>query len=172
MPKNKVQKKEIVQNIKDKLSKSKSVVFTGDTGLDVKTVESLRKELRENNAEYLVSKKTLLRLTDERLKNEKQIDEISGSLGLTLSYGDEVTGAKIVNRFVKENEALVIGGGILENNFILPEMVERLANLLSREQLLAKLVGSIKSPITGMVNVLSGNMRNLVGVLNAIKDKK
>jgi len=172
MPKTKEQKKETIAQLKDKLSQSKSVVFTGDTGLNVKTAEALRKELRENKAEYLVAKKTLIKLADENLKNEKEIDQMIGSIGLTFSYDDEISGVKIVSKFAKENETFKISGGLLENKFILPEMVERLASLLSREQLLAKLVGTLQAPISGFARVLSGNTRNLVGVLSAIRDEK
>ena len=172
MPKSKDQKKEILENIKDKLAKSKAVVFSADKGLDVKTVESLRQELKENQAEYLVTKKTLLQLTNKDRGDIPAIDDLQGSVALTFSYHDEVSAAKILSKYAKTNDKLELGGGILENSFIMPEMVKRLAALPSREVLLATLLASMKSPVTGLANVLSGNIRNLVGVLSAIKDKK
>jgi large subunit ribosomal protein L10 len=172
MPKTKEQKKEILENLKDKLSKSKSIVFSSDNGTTVKAVEELRQELRKAGAEYMVAKKTLLKMATKDIEGEDQVDALNGSVGLTLSYEDEVAGASIINKFAKKNQALQLSGGVLEGSFILPEMVNRLANLPSREQLLAKLVGSLNSPISGMVGVLSGVPRSFVGVLSAIKDKK
>ncbi len=172
MPKNKEQKSEAIKRIQEKLESSRGVVFTTDQGLKVKEVEVLRNELRKNNAEYLVAKKTLLKKAAKDVLAEGDLDNLSGSVGVTFSYGDEVSAAKILNKFSKDHKAIALGGGILENKYILVDMVKRLADLPSREQLLAKLVGTLNSPITGLVNVLSGNTRKLVYVLNAIKDKK
>jgi len=172
MPKSKGQKKDFLDKLKDKLSKSKSTVFSSDNGLNVKTSEELRKELKNNGAEYLVAKKTLLKLATKDLGDSQEIDNLQGSVGVVLSYEDEIAGPRILNKFVKANETLELGGGILEGIFIMPDMVKRLANLPTREQLLANLVGSLKSPMVGMVGVLSGVQRNFVGVLSAIKDKK
>lgn len=172
MPKSKAQKSSILERIKEKLAKSKSVVFSLDQGLDVKTVEKMRREMKENNAEYLVAKKTLLKLAAKDVLAEDALDELKGSVAMVLSYEDEVTGAKIVNKYAKESEVLKLGPGILENKFILADMVKRLATLPSREQLLAKLVGSLNAPISGLVGVLSGNQRKLVYALSAIRDKK
>lgn len=172
MPKTKEQKKEILESIKEKISKSKSVVFSSDTGMNVKTVEELRTQLRDNGGEYLVAKKTLLKIATKDLGESEVVDELNGSVGVILSYDDEIAGAQLANKFAKANKTMELGGGILEDKFILSEMVKRLATLPSKEELLAKLVGSLNSPMAGMVGVLSGNTRNLVGVLNAIKEKK
>ena len=172
MAKSKEQKKEILQKIKDGLSKAKSVVFSSDIGLNVKTSQELRRELRKSGAEYLVTKKTLLKLATQDMKESKQLNELAGSVGVTFSFEDEVSGAKTLKKFAKDNEGLNLNGGILEGEFILPDMVDRLASLPSKEQLLAKLVGSLRSPMTGMVGVLGGTTRSFVGVLSAIKEKK
>lgn len=172
MPKTREEKKEILKKIEDKLKQAKSVIFSSDTGSTVKVSEALRNELKANDAEYLIAKKTLLKKALKDLPEVDQLDELKGSVGVTVSYGDEVIGAKILNKFAKDSETLELGGGILEGQFILAEKVKRLASLPSREELLAKLVGSLNSPMSGMVSVLSGTTRNFVGVLNAIKEKK
>ncbi len=172
MSKSKEQKSEAIKRIQEKLESSKGVVFSTDQGLKVKEVDILRNELRKNNAEYLVAKKTLLKKATADLLTEGDLDSLSGSVGVAFSYGDEVTAAKIVSKFAKDHEAMSLGGGILEKKYIAVDMVKRLASLPSREQLLAKLVGTLNSPMTGFVNVLGGNTRKLVYVLNAIKEKK
>ncbi len=172
MPKSKEQKKEILESLKDKLKKSKSVIFSSDSGLNVKTIEALRKDLKDNQAEYLVTKKTLLKLAAKDTVPEESLSELKGSVALTLSYDDEVAGARILNKYTKDNETLEMSGGVLEGSFILPEVVSRLANLPAKEELLAKLVGSINSPLSGLVGVLSGVQRNFVGVLKSIAEAK
>ncbi|MFA6466332.1 MAG: 50S ribosomal protein L10 [Patescibacteria group bacterium] len=172
MAKTKEQKQVALELIQDKLKNSKSVIFSSDTGSSVKIIEELRRELKQNDAEYLVVKKTILRKATKDMGETEQFDNLAGSVAVTLSYGDEIAGAKILNKYAKTSQTLNLGGGILENAFIMPEMVKRLATLPSREELLAKLVGSLNSPIRGIVGVLAGTTRNFVGVLNAIKEKK
>ncbi len=173
MAKSKQQKASALEIVQDKLAKSQSIVFTGDQGLNVKTVERLRRELKEKGGEYLVVKKTLLnKALADFDGSQEQLENLNGSVALSFSYDDPTVAAAVLNKYAKENDKLTLGGGIMENKIIMPEMVKRLANLLSREQLLSKLVGSLKSPITGLVGVMQGNLRNFVGVLSAIKDKK
>ena len=172
MPQNKEQKGEVLQKIQEKIAKSKTILFSADQGLNVKTVEDLRRQLKAEGAEYLVAKKTLIKMATKELMPNEELDKIDGSVGMTLSYEDEVSGAKILHKFAKANEKLNISGGILENKYIDTSVVQRLASLPSKHELLAKLVGTIQAPVSGLVNVLSGNLRNLVGVLGAIKDKK
>jgi large subunit ribosomal protein L10 len=172
MPKTKDQKKEILKNIKDKLADSKSVVFSSDNGLGVKTAQALRQELKSAGGEYLVIKKTLLKKALAEFEDSEQLDDLSGSIALSFSYEDEVAAASVLNKFAKDNDTLTLGGGLLENKLIMPEMIKRLATLPSKEQLLGQVVATMQAPISGMVNVLQGNLRNLVGVLSAIKDNK
>ena len=102
------------------------------------------------------------------------IDPVTLNKGVAtvFSYNDEVASAKTIGEFAKTHEALKPVGGILEKKFIDAAKVITLSKLPSRNELLAKLLGSIKSPVSGLVNVLSGNLRNLVYVLNAIKNSK
>ena len=172
MPKTKDQKKEILKNIKDKLADSKSVVFSSDNGLGVKTAEALRQELKNSGSEYLVIKKTLLKKALADFEDSEQLDDLSGSIALSFSYEDEIAAARVLKKFAKNNKTLTLSGGILENKLIMPEMIKRLATLPAKEQLLAQVVATMQAPIFGMVNVLQGNLRNLVGVLSAIKDNK
>ena len=89
-----------------------------------------------------------------------------------VSTEDETTAARIVNNFAKSHELVKIFGGILEGKYINDDKVKNLANLPTRQELLAKFVGTINAPVSGFVNVLAGNLRNLVGVLNNIKEAK
>ena len=92
---------------------------------------------------------------------------------LFFGYEDEVVPAKIVDEFKKTHEEQInFIGGVLENNFLSAEKIQELAKLPSKQELYAKIVGSLNAPISGFVNVLAGNMRNLVYVLKAIEEKK
>ena len=93
-------------------------------------------------------------------------------VAIAFAMEDEVSSAKEITLFAKKNEAVKILGGILESKAISVEAVKQLASLPTREQLLAQVVGTISAPLTGFVNVMGGNVRGLVNVMNALKEKK
>ncbi len=174
MPKTKNEKKEILKNLENKISQSKSIVFAGFNALGVKENQELREKLREENSEYLVAKKTLIKLAFEKqgIKNFN-IDILTGKVAAVFAYDDEIAPAKIIEKFRKEREnKIYFLGALLEGEMINQEKVITLAKLPSREELYAKIVGSIKAPVSGFVNVLAANLRNLVYVLKAIEEKK
>ncbi len=175
MPKNKIQKQIISRDLSEKIKKSKSVVFVGFNAFGVKDNERLRDELGKENGEYYVAKKTLLKRALEENKIEINTESLDGKLAAVFSYDDEVASAKIVGNFRKDKdiaEKVFFLGGILDGKFLSKEEVEALAKLPSKQELYAKLVGSMNAPVSGFVNVLAGNLRNLVGVLKAISEKK
>lgn len=174
MPKTKQQKQVILRDLAKKFEQAKSVVFAHFTGLKVNDNEMLRRDLRQEQSEYYVAKKTLLNLALKD-KNLESFDPKSsdGQLAVVFGYEDEVAPAKILNKFIKDHEGQVkFLGGILEGKVIDANAVTVLANVPTRAELYAKLVGSINAPVSGFVNVLAGNLRNLVNVLHAIQEKK
>ncbi len=176
MAKTKIQKQTIVRDLQEKLKRAKSVVFARFNALGVADNEALRRDLKQEASEYYVAKKTLLAKTfaDQKLDGFDPKSE-AGQLAVVFGYEDEVAPAKILNKFIKGNgnaERLSFLGGVLEGKFIDAAQVKFLADLPSREELYAKVVGSINAPVSGFVNVLAGNLRGLVNVLHAIQEKK
>lgn len=169
MPKTRAQKGEIVDELSQKLGKMKSVVFTRISGYTMDDANSLRAKGREVGVEVMIAKKTLLNRALEQNGFTIAPDDLQGSILTTIGFNDEVAAAKLMAEFAKEREVIQIIGGILEGKFVGSNAIKQLATLPSHEQLLAKLVGSLSAPITGFVNVLAGNLRSLVYVLNAIK---
>jgi len=169
----KKEKQEIINNLADKLSRQKIVIFSDYTGLKVNQIQELRRQLREKGIDYQVAKKTLIDLALEKagLKTAK-VKEVSGQIALVFGYQDEVWPAKILYNFSKDNQALKILAGLVKGKYLASEAIINLAKLPSREELLAQLISIIFSPITGLINVLSGNINNLVQLLAAIKSNK
>lgn len=167
----KEQKEDILKDLQDKLSKKKALVFVDYTGLKVKDLSELRKKLRKEDSLFRVSKKTLLKLalkkTDPALVEE--VDKMEGQLGLVFGFGDVIAPNKAAYNLSKENENLKILGGFFEGKFIGEDVVAELANIPSREELLARLVGSISAPVSNLVYVLQGNIKGLLFTLSAIK---
>lgn len=167
----KQQKQKIVEELTDKINRQKILVFTDFRGLKVDEISDLRNKLREIKSEYIVAKKTLVKLAFEKAKKEVDLSQFDGSMALAFGYGDPVMPAKVIHNFSKEHKDLKILGGLTEDKFLTIEDVKELASIPSKEELLAKLVGSLKAPISGFINVLQGNIKNFIGVLNGIINK-
>ncbi len=167
------QKNEIVSDVSEKLKNAKGVVFAKFDGLKVGEIQELRSKCREENVFYGVIKKRLVKIAaDEAGVEGFDPKAFDAGVATVISYDDEVAPARIVSTFAKDHELLSAVGGILENAFIDQEKVQELAKLPSKQELLAKAVGSMKAPVNNFVGVLAANLRNFVGVLSAIKDSK
>ena len=168
----KQQKEEIVNQLVDKLDRIKSVVFTSVSGYTMEDADDLRSKGREQGVELSITKKTLLLRALE--KNGITLDktQLSGSVLTSFGFDDEVSPAKIMAEYAKDHEGTELIGGILEGKYVEAEAVKALSKLLGKQELLSKLVGSLNAPMSGLVNVLSGNSRKLVYVLKAIQEAK
>jgi len=173
MAKSRQQKENTVKALADGLKQAKGVVFANFQDLTVAQTEELRGNCRVEGVDVVAAKKTLVKHACENagLKDADPTN-FDGAVATFMSKQDEVAAARIVNNFAKKNEAVKIFGGVLEGKFIDDAKVKNLASLPSREELLSKLVGSINAPVSGFVNVLAGNLRNLLNVLNNIKEAK
>jgi large subunit ribosomal protein L10 len=166
------QKKQIVEEIKEKINSAQAIVLVDYRGLNVEQVTELRKKYREAGVEYKVYKNTLMRFAFKDAGFDKFVDYLKGPNAVAFSYEDPVAPAKISSEFAKENDKLEIKAGIVDGKVIDINEVKALADLPSREVLIAQVLGGLNGPITGFVNVLQGNIRNLAYALNAIKEKK
>ncbi|MBU0708100.1 MAG: 50S ribosomal protein L10 [Patescibacteria group bacterium] len=175
MPKTKEQKRTILHELNDKIARAKSIIFVKYNALTVKENEELRSKLRQENNEYYVAKKTLFNLAlKDKAILDLNIKKFEGQVAAIFGYNDEVSPAKIVGQFKKEKDKakkIEFIGGILENKYIGGGQVAVLAILPSKQELYAKIVSSINAPVSGLVNALVGNIRNLVQVLKAVSEK-
>ena len=164
----KAQKQNIIDDLKEKIDHQKSIVFVDLKGLKVKDLFVLRTKIKEVEGQLKVAKKTLIKLVLEKagLKLEK---DLKGEIALVCAFKDSLSPLKKTYQFSQTNENLKILSGFFDGKFIDQEEIMTLAQLPSREELLARLVGSISNPISGLVNVLQGNLRGLVYVLSQIK---
>jgi large subunit ribosomal protein L10 len=169
MAKTKEQKIKAVENLEDKIKKSKSIILVNYEGLKVSDIQLLRKLLKKEAIDYLVAKKTLFKRACKETKLDVDPKAIPGNFALVFAYADEVAPAKILAKFAKDNEKLKIVAGIFDGKLIAEKQVIILSKLPGKQELLAKLVGSINSPVSGFVTVLAGNLRGLVQVLSQIK---
>jgi len=161
---------EIVKNLKDKFEKAKSVVFAEYTGLDANSMNELRKEIKAEGAEISIAKNTLMKLALP--KNGEIKDRLKGQMMTLFAYEDSITPLKKLVEFAEEYEAPSVKIGLFEGEITSADQIVQLSKLPSKEELIARIVRGIKSPLTGIVNVLGGTQRNFVYALSAIAEKK
>jgi len=169
------QKEEIVNQLADKVKRQKSLIFTDVTGVNVGEIQDLRRKLREQEIEYKIAKKNLIKLALKkdpiRQELSNGVKKLTGTIGLAISYKDPISSIKILDNFSKEHKNLKILGGIMEGKILTTEDVKELAKIPSKDELLVMFIGSLKAPVSNFVNILAGGIRNLVGIFNAIKIK-
>jgi large subunit ribosomal protein L10 len=170
---NRQEKFELIESLKEAMHNNQASFLVEYKGLDVASVMSLRHKLREKGGSFKVAKVTLMR---------RAIDEVPGLAGLHTMLRDQVALvfshseppviAKILQDFAKDHKALQIKGGCFESQMLTANAVKELANLPSREVLLAQVCMGIQAPAAQLVHAVQGVMSQLVWVLDEIQKKK
>lgn len=159
--KNRAIKEAKVAEIREKLEKAQGVVLASYQGLSVEEDTELRKRLREAGVEYKVYKNTMTTLAAKEAGLEGIVTYLEGPVSIAFSYDDATAAARALNDFAKDHKKLELKAGIVEKQVYDANMIKAIATIPSREVLIAKLLGSIKSPLS-----------NLAYLLSAIKDQK
>ena len=164
------EKDQLIAELTDKLKGASAVYYTDFTGLNVKRMTELRRRFRRAGVEYVVIKNTLaLRaVNDSGLAGER----LRGPTGLVFGT-DPVAAAKVLSDFAREHDQKPdIKGGLLDGRQIGVEQVKALANLPSREQLLAELAGGLQAPLAGFVGAMNGLLYMFAGALDALRTQR
>ncbi|HEY7124623.1 MAG TPA: 50S ribosomal protein L10 [Ktedonobacterales bacterium] len=164
-------KAEWIDELTDKLKRSKASVLMQTQGMKVSEITDFRRKLGTTRAELQVVKNTLLRIAAERANVQGLVSVLAGQTTIALGYEDEVSVAKLVSDYAKTQKIIVIKGGILEQRLISASQVDSLAKTPPRQQLQAQLVGSLQGPFASLVNIFSAPARDLVYVLQARIDQ-
>jgi large subunit ribosomal protein L10 len=165
----KKQKEKIINDLKEMFSRQKAIILIGITGLKVKDISLLRKKIKLINGNLKVAKKTLMKIVFKENNLEFDRDKFKEEVALVFGFNDESATTKTIYQFSKENEKLKILGGYFDGSFKKTEEMIILAELPPKEELITRLVGGLKSPISNFVNVLKSNIKGLMHVLSNIK---
>ena len=169
MAKTKEQKKEMIENLREKIARQKTMVFLGFEGLKIKDLSDLRNKLKSAGSQLVVVKKTLMNSVFKEKKIKVDFGKAGGQLALVFGFQDELAPSKITYQFSQANQNIKILGGFFEGKLRDAEEIIDLAQIPSKEELLVKLVSSLSAPISNLVNVLEANIKGLVYALSAIK---
>lgn len=169
---NKQSKEAVVAEFAGKLAEVKAAFLADYRGLNVEQVTDLRVKLRAVGVEYRVVKNTLLRLAARETPAACLDEFLTGPTAIAFAGDDPVAPAKALVQFAKDNKVFELKAGVLDGKLLSVEDITALSDLPSREQLLAKILGSLNAPASNFVGVLAAVPRSLVQVLAAVKDQK
>jgi large subunit ribosomal protein L10 len=157
-----------------RFGKANAAIIAEYRGLTVASLTELRKSLKKVDAEFrIVKNRVAKKAVLGKAENAKALAEsLKGPIGIAFLYGDAAAGAKAMTEFEKTNELFKITAGVMDSKKLSAKEVAAIASLPSKEVLLGQLVGLLVSPHRGVLGVLNGVPRNLVQVINAIKEKK
>lgn len=161
MPLTKEEKQEVLKELREKIDRQKSMVFSDFTGLKVKDLSNLRKIMKKQNCEFKVAKKTLISLIMKEKNIGVDLSQLKGEIALGLGYQDEVSPFKVLYNFAKDKENLKILGGFVSGQFYGKDQAIAFAQLPSREEILAQLFYAAQSSLFGIFNSLQRNLNIL-----------
>lgn len=165
-------KEQVIEELREKLGRASAAILTDYKGLTVAELTGLRDSLAAEKIDYQVVKNTLARLACRQTGASVLEPLLTGTCAVAIGYDDPSVPAKIIKKFSKSNEKLKLKGAALGDRLIDAEQVMALADLPPKEELLAKMLGTLNAVPTGLVTVLSGVPRAFVGVLAAIQRQR
>lgn len=166
------QKEVTLQELKDKFGRAKSVAFGQYAGMTMEQLSKMRKQMRENNVEFKVAKKTLFKLAAKDQGLELSDDLLPGTIGAAFSYEDGIAGPRIIKKMGKEVEVLKLMGGIMEGQVLSIAQMKEIADLPSKQELLAKLVGLMRAPLQNFYGAIQSPLSSFARGLSAYAEKK
>ena len=169
------EKQAIVAALTDVLKNAGSGVLVDYKGITVEEDTALRVEMRKNGVDYFVVKNTLARFAVKNAGHDELVDVLKGTTSIALCENDPVAAARVVSEFSKKmaaQEKFTVKAGFVDGKVIDPAGVKALADLPSREVLVATVLGTLIAPIRGLATVLDANISGLARVVQAIADQK
>jgi large subunit ribosomal protein L10 len=166
------QKAQTIAELEQKLRDSRGAVVLNYRGLNMKDITALRRSLSVEQIEFVVAKNTLIRIAADRANVAVAPELIEGPTAIAFSSTDEVAPARLLREFVRRNRVVSIKGGIVAGRSMTAEQVDRLAELPSRDTLLAQLLGAFQAPLAKTLGVLQAPAREVVGLAQALADKQ
>ncbi len=172
MPKTRKQKEESVIEIEEKLNRAKALVFTDYKGLTMGQLSDLRNKLREVNSEFTITKNTLLERALPASNFQLPASSLTGPTATLFAYDDEISPIKILVKSLKDFAKGNVKSGFLGLEPLNEQKIIQLSTLPTKDELRAKTVGVLVTPLKGILSVLQGNLRNLVYVLSEVQKQR
>ena len=161
-----------VDELTEKLERAKGVYLTDYIGLNVQDITDLRRKFYENDVEFLVAKNTLLKIAANN-SNLNDLDSVlNGSTAVAFSYEDPTSPARVIKKFTKDNELPKVKGIVIDGELIDGSEFDRIANLPTKEESIAKFAALLQSPLLKLIWALKSPMSDMTNMLNNLKEKE
>ena len=165
-------KNDKVSLIKEKIDKAQVAIVTDYKGLTVEEITKLRRSLQKDGGDYMVTKNTLAKIAIKGTPYEVLADSMKGPIAIAFGFEDQVAPAKALAKFIKETKKGEILAAAMDGNLLSASEAKALANLPSKAELYAKMLGCINSPASGIANSVNAVMSSLVRAIAAVRDQK
>ena len=165
-------KQEKIEAMKENFAKAKVAVVTEYRGLTVEEITKLRRALQKENSDYMVTKNTLAKVAAKGTQFEVLEEVLKGPVAIAFGYADEVAPAKVLKKFIKEAKKGQVIAAALDGKLLNAKETEVLADLPSKEELYAKMLGCINSPATGIAGAVNAVMSGLVRAMDQVAKQK
>jgi large subunit ribosomal protein L10 len=165
-------KEVLVSQLHKEFNEAKSAILVSYQGLNVAEITDLRRKLREASVDFQVVKNTMAKIASKGTSIEKMESHFQGPTAAVISKKDPVASIKLLEQFIKENPKLSLKVGMVEGAIFEKQNIMKLANLPSRDRLLAMFIGTMQAPVASFVRVFAGNISGLLNVLNGINKSK
>ncbi len=165
-------KQDKIEAMKENFAKAKVAVVTEYRGLTVEEITTLRRALQKENSDYMVTKNTLAKIASKGTPFEVLADSLKGPVAIAFGFHDEVAPAKVLTKFIKDVKKGEIISAALDGKLLNAKETQVLASLPSKEELYAKMLGSINSPATGIVGAVNAVMSSLVRAMDQVAKQK
>lgn len=165
-------KSEKIETMKAKAQKAQVAIITEYKGYSVEEITTLRRSIQQNGGDYMVTKNTLAKIAFKGTDFEVLTDSLTGPIAIAFGFNDQVSPAKAVAKFIKDTKKGAILGGALDGKLLSAKEAEALAKMPSKEELIAKLLGSVNSPASGIANSIKAVLSQLTRTMAAVRDSK
>ena len=165
-------KTEKIEMMKEKIGKAQVAIVTEYRGMTVEEITKLRRELQKCGADYMVTKNTLAKIAVQGTEYEVLAETLKGPIAIAFGFEDPVSPAKVLSKFIKEAKKGEIVAAALDGKLLSADEAKALANLPSKEEIYAKMLGCVNSPATGIVGSINAVMASLTRAIAAVRDQK
>ncbi|MGN1152785.1 MAG: 50S ribosomal protein L10 [Candidatus Gastranaerophilaceae bacterium] len=165
-------KSEKISQIKEKMEKAKVAIVTDYKSLSVEEITKLRRSIQKEDGDYMVTKNTLAKIAVKGTEYEVLSDVLTGPVAIAFGFDDQVAPAKALAKFIKETKKGEILAAAMDGKLLTANEAKALANLPSKQEIYAKILGCINSPASGIANSINAVMSSLTRAVAAVRDQK
>ena len=165
-------KSDKIAQIKEKIDKANVAILTEYKGMSVEEITNLRRALQKEDGDYMVTKNTLAKLAIKGTNYEVMADALTGPIAIAFGFGDQIMPAKALSKFIKETKKGEILGAAMDGKLLSAAEAKALANLPTKAEIYAKMLGCLKSPASGIANSVNAVMSQLTRTMAAVRDTK